>query len=347
MSRSASAQTKAGARTPATPASPRPLACLLRPRSTKAGARTPATPPRRPPSSRSRRPLKRRPGHAPRRHAAVSAAGLFRLRRSTKAGALTPATPRARLEVAPVRARSTKAGARTPATPDHQRGGRRAGRRSTKAGARTPATLERTKAMSQSMIAQRRPGHAPRRHSGSRRMSGRRASSLNEGRGTHPGHTRMRSLWLGVGPGRSTKAGARTPATHETRLPERRARAALNEGRGTHPGDTRPAYTVAAAYIPLNEGRGTHPGDTGRQDAVDDGRVARSTKAGARTPATRPVASPASPAPSTLNEGRGTHPGDTRSLPHRGIIAAGALNEGRGTHPGDTSMRRRPHPPGP
>ena len=95
-----------------------------------------------------------------------------------------------------------------------------------------PAALKR---------AQRRPGREPRRHDG---------------------------LWLLAGriTPRSTKAGARTPAT-------RAGRAALR----------RPAP------CPLNEGRGANPGDTPDVSrASGNVREHRSTKAGARTPATRP-----------------------------------------------------------
>ena len=60
--------TKAGARTPATLV-PRAMRMSHGARSTKAGARTPATPPRRDSAPcRPCGPLKRRPGHAPRRH---------------------------------------------------------------------------------------------------------------------------------------------------------------------------------------------------------------------------------------------------------------------------------------
>ncbi len=182
--------TKAGARTPATLESSRTHQARAS-RSTKAGARTPATrrssgptiqvtgaqrrpghAPRRhltyPRQVRATRNAQRRPGHAPRRHLKSSKRAFVSSCRSTKAGARTPAT-RCRLPLVgqPQAARSTKAGARTPATPG--RGG---------------AVMTREHA-------QRRPGHAPRRH----------CAGLAGPTDGHP---------------RSTKAGARTPATHPT-----------------------------------------------------------------------------------------------------------------------------------
>ena len=236
----------------------------------------------------SSRSAQRRPGHAPRRHNPTPDPCEHRHARSTKAGARTPAT------LLP------------PAVePEDER-------RSTKAGARTPATQA------------------------GRRERGRRTCPLNEGRGTHPGDTR--------GPSRP-----RGPS------------GSLNEGRGTHPGDTRRRRSGPCRYRrSLNEGRGTHPGDTtpmvpacasgwraqrrpghAPRRHVDTGpesapRLDRSTKAGARTPAT-PLTLPRKPliALTALNEGRGTHPGDTpRGVPSSHVRSA--LNEGRGTHPGDT-----------
>ena len=91
------------------------------------------------------------------------------------------------------------------------------------------------------------------------------------------------ALLLGA---RSTKAGARTPATQV--VPEQPAErlGPLNEGRGANPGDTRPGGWRPACAATLNEGRGANPGDTP---------TLRS-----RTAVTR-----------SLNEGRGANPGDT------------------------------------
>ena len=180
----------------------------------------------------------RRPGPQPRRHSArrldrgIGASGCWI--RSTKAGASTPATRAGRSPREPIGphgtrsdARSTKAGASTPATPPRwppahlrrtsatsaqRRPGpqprRHHGRqqsatrcmtvyRSTKAGASTPATrlLEivssgRPRDAAPAAAAQRRPGPQPRRHS----------------------RWRCATAWLRQ-VGRSTKAGASTPAT--------------------------------------------------------------------------------------------------------------------------------------
>ena len=135
-------------------------------RSTKAGASTPATRAKPTRSAWATSPLnegrginpgdtggefpliagpdsaQRRPGHQPRRHVNCSGSNGCNDCRSTKAGASTPATPtvRARRNTCTAR-RSTKAGASTPATP-------------------VPIQLR----PSAHAVAQRRPGHQPRRH---------------------------------------------------------------------------------------------------------------------------------------------------------------------------------------
>ena len=135
-------------------------------------------------------------------------------------------------------------------------------------------------------FAQRRPGREPRRHHPTCRAATIvRRWSLNEGRGANPGDTAWpAAIHVRCGQ-RSTKAGARTPAT--LHLPGRdNAGRALNEG----------SRTPATQHLP---GRGHHHAE-------------RSTKAGARTPATRACPRSAHPAPRALNEGRGANPGDTR-----------------------------------
>ena len=94
---------------------------------------------------------------------------------------------------------------------------------------------------------------------------------------------------------RSTKAGARTPAIRSWRPASAAFSTSLNEGRGANPGDTRRPPASGRRGAPLNEGGGANPGDTNRgwQALVV---VHRSTKAGARTPATpATVARPAAP----------------------------------------------------
>ena len=276
----------------------------------------------------------RRPEREPRRHTTGCGGSLARCRRSTKAGARTPATLHRPLLTHVPAYRSTKAGARTPATRlascARTCGVRSTGRsanpgdtfvhpqprrilqRSTKAGARTPAT----------------PGAGRRTHRAHSALNeGRsanpgdpslaaaaRCGSLNEGRSANPGDTehvdqaaavatllaeRGTPLWrvqFQRMP-RSTKAGARTPATRRhpasptstlnegrsrtpaTRSSGFRARPSLNEGRSANPGDTARLPWVRSAH----EGRTRTPA-TGCAATV---RHQRSTKAGARTPATR------------------------------------------------------------
>ena len=264
--------TKAGASTPATPVRQRRFRARVGiGRSTKAGASTPATPGVKcdglPPL-----PAQRRPGHQPRRHSSVS--DILRdlaTRRSTKAGASTPATPEAgRLTPASIHARSTKAGASTPATPSAVwTMVRRPWKRSTKAGASTPATPEMLKAARKAKIevAQRRPGHQPRRH----------ISNVLTGQV--------------LDAPRSTKAGASTPATRLTLEGKRSDPEALNEGRGINPGDTSlPMCNVCIPGLPAQRRPGHQPRrHIHRGGCSQLNFVGRSTKAGASTPAT-PVA---------------------------------------------------------
>ena len=158
-------------------------------------------------------------------------------------------------------------------------------------------------------VAQRRPGREPRRH---RSGSARRRSScpaLNEGRGANPGDTlgvslviivvlrrstkagartpatRVHDRVLARAGVRSTKAGARTPATPPRRVVGRRDRLRSTKAGARTPATPRKPRSRARRSTPLNEGRGANPGDTGHaRDAQGD--RARSTKAGARTPAT-------------------------------------------------------------
>ena len=187
--------------------------------------------------------------------------------------------------------------------------------------------------------AQRRPGPKPRRHQPSVNAPTGQSTTLNEGRGRNPGDTDvLQGLPRYPVFQRSTKAGAETPATRASRaggewrpiaLNEGRGRnpgdtssrsgclrqtfSTLNEGRGRNPGDTRiKDRRKRSPSSTLNEGRGRNPGDTYPGDSVRHAQLARSTKAGAETPATR--------------DG-GPHWGGRRSEP---------LNEGRGRNPGDT-----------
>ena len=160
-----------------------------------------------------------------------------------------------------------------------------------------------------SRTAQRRPGREPRRHPFAS-ISTRAPWSLNEGRGANPGDTRRHHAQRS-GRARSTKAGARTPATRQGRPRRPVRRLPLNEGRGANPGDTRRGGRTRGWRRSLNEGRGANPGDTRVARTPPPSIVPRSTKAGARTPATRPDHHSAPGRRAALNEGRGANPGDT------------------------------------
>ena len=142
-------------------------------------------------------------------------------------------------------------------------------------------------------------------------------------------------------PGREPRRHARRPTG-----PTPPARS-LNEGRGANPGDTVHAFINSASSGDAQRRPGREP-----RRHVDDvlhspRRDRRSTKAGARTPATRPGRPPPSPCRGPLNEGRGANPGDTRGRAYSWARSRGALNEGRGANPGDTPTRAAPRRPGP
>ena len=290
-------------------------------------------------------PAQQRPGLSPRRHlrrqARPGAAGVHA--RSTKAGALTPATRlwRSRRRLSG-RRRSTKAGALTPATPPHKVGIPEAMTAQQRPGLSPRRhTARLLGGLPGRALAQQRPGLSPRRHllldpgtlrgparstkagaltpatrGGRRRTPPRPRSTLNKGRGSHPGDT-SRPVW---------------------EIVKYLGCLALNKGRGSHPGDTgRTRPRGRPAGPPLNKGRGSHPGDTRTGPAFRASNHHRSTKAGALTPAThRRPRGAHTPRHSTLNKGRGSHPGDTTGGTPMERVGA-ALNKGRGSHPGDTT----------
>ena len=161
-----------------------------------------------------------------------------------------------------------------------------------------------------STSAQRRPGPRPRRHSPRGCCSSWCRSSLNEGRGRDPGDTATtirswsRSLPLNEGRGRDPGDTVPPSSTRQPSYP-------LNEGRGRDPGDTRRRCGSCDPFPTLNEGRGRDPGDTLTEDEAANHVDARSTKAGAETPATLGLAMGLPYRACTLNEGRGRDPGDT------------------------------------
>ena len=357
----------------------------------------------------------RRPGREPRRHSP----GRPRAGRASGASlnegrGANPGDTRSALPLRPAAPRSTKAGAQTPATPttsglsgwrrwslnegrganpgdtpaqwDTGQGSRIAQRRP----GREPRRHQRSRRRAwPSSSAQRRPGREPRRHQPILEWRGRLETPLNEGRGANPGDTRAvsarearrraaqrrpgreprrhRRIDVPAGAGdvcaqrrpgreprrhhqwrrkralnylhaqrrpgreprrhaefaraiqerlRSTKAGARTPATPGVRPVRVACGAALNEGRGANPGDTphRRGAAVGSGRRSTKAGARTPatPVDTANPSTCT---TIRSTKAGARTPATRPPGRPADSAPDPLNEGRGANPGDTSRPP--------------------------------
>ena len=166
-------------------------------------------------------------------------------------------------------ARSTKAGASTPATPRSlpsltaSRGALNEGRglnpgdtRLTSGLGAHGGTLNEGRGLN--------PGDtSPTRRRGSS------DTTLNEGRGLNPGDTRSHQGAMVDNQGRSTKAGASTPATRL--LPNRHT--VVDFVRSTKAGASTPATRSrrrrnGSCCPPLNEGRGLNPGDTGCYDDV-------------------------------------------------------------------------------
>ena len=187
-----------------------------------------------------------------------------------------------------------------------------------------------------------------------------RQDALNEGRGANPGDTRQVGGWEGLHESRSTKAGARTPATPIGREPTRLPRPSAQRRPGREP--RRHSVSILsmslAKYAQRRPGReprrhspdgrfgrtrgiaqrrpGREPRRHVRRRALRRRRVLRSTKAGARTPATRAV-----PLAGGERQTRSTKAGArtpaTRSGMRSAKALADSLNEGRGANPGDTA----------
>ena len=286
----------------------------------------------------------RRPGREPRRHAPVPGRQPHVCAAQRRPGR-EPRRHPVRVREGRIRPRTLNEGrgANPGDTSPDRRCATRFATRSTKAGARTPATLayDAIGALRR-VFAQRRPGREPRRHQPIRPRSPTAHASLNEGRGANPGDTSALTGRLTRSSIRSTKAGARTPATRRAEPLPARPRYALNEGRGANPGDTPRRRPLPPLCPALNEGRGANPGDTGSR------RPALSTWTDAqRRPGREPRRHWLRPwrpwaGPSTLNEGRGANPGDTSS-PSRPSTSPRPLNEGRGANPGDTGSRTHAH----
>ena len=165
---------------------------------------------------------------------------------------------------------------------------------------------------------------------------------------------------LALGLPRSTKAGARTPATRRgrqaapqglprstkagartaTRVESRRVpQGALNEGRGANPGDTEVvASRWAGAEISLNEGRGANPGDT----TTTNRPCSPSPLEGRGAIATPGMRARRARAPA-LNEGRGANPGDTRRWSASATCADSTAQRRPGREPRRHEGKRAAH----
>ena len=185
-------------------------------------------------------------------------------------------------------------------------------------------------------LAQRRAGVRTRRHPLVHQHVGVYPVALNEGRGSHPGDTfavessrfppfaaqrrpgfaprrhRGRGARGGGASRRSTKAGVRTPATHDVGDGEERGDLPRSTKAGVRtPATPQSATSLSPRSKTLNEGRGSHPGDTpvGHESVTEVEDAQR-----------RPGFAPRRHRPCSVN----------------GRRYAPALNEGRGSHPGDT-----------
>ena len=159
----------------------------------------------------------------------------------------------------------------------------------------------------QLLTLKRRPGPQPRRHLPPRVRWAHCIRSTKAGAST-PATLEAVTLEHDAEVGRSTKAGASTPATRRT--PRRCARrtSALNEGRGLNP-----ATHIDLAHENTASPAQRRPGPQPRRHVavgVQPGRhlLARSTKAGASTPATRGWTSARGTAAAPLNEAGASTP---------------------------------------
>ena len=202
--------TKAGASAPATRVRADPHVALL-PRSTKAGASAPATPPLPRPPPEGSAALNEGRGISP-----------GDTRRRDWAGSRPPTLNEGR-GISPGDTRRSEA--TTSATKTALNEGRGISPGDTRPYAIVDPRL---------WIAQRRPGHQPRRHA--QRQSG----------------------TLGVRP-RSTKAGASAPATRTAPIRYARCPSTLNEGRGISPGDTYRAFRQETSAVPAQRRPGHQP----------------------------------------------------------------------------------------
>ena len=182
--------------------------------------------------------------------------------------------------------------------------------------------------------AQRRPGREPRRHAPPGSAVRHSREPLNEGRGANPGDTGLQPVPLRP-QRRSTKAGARTPAT-----PTPSTQVIRCSSRSTKAGARTPATlgrqrVVHCLLDALNEGRGANPGDTRGQRAVLRRRPIAQRRPGREPRRHFGLCAQGFSGSSPLNEGRGANPGDTRQVTTLEPKTY-PLNEGRGANPGDT-----------
>ena len=189
--------------------------------------------------------------------------------------------------------------------------------------------------------AQRRPGLEPQRHRGGpvpRPRCTRRSTKAGA-------RTPATHVLTPVAPQvvtRSTKAGARTPATPGWNTGSLTTIVAAQRRPGLEPQRHVQAYVrgfVAASNAQRRPG--LEPQRHWRRWPEERQALCRSTKAAARTPATRPASATPSSATPPLNEGRGSNPSDTVMRLHTPSMSRNTLNEGRGSNPSDTLSFQR------
>ena len=182
--------------------------------------------------------------------------------------------------------------------------------------------------------AQRRPGRSPRRHrQHSRGRDTRLSRSTKAGAFTpatpataratawprrsaqrRPGRSPRRHVADNVAitlQANAQRRPGRSPRRHAFHRRQRRPGRSLNEGRGVHPGDTPTPAAIRRRFTARSTKAGAFTPATLDRELVVVLAVDRSTKAGAFTPATPPRAARAAATWRSLNEGRGVHPGDT------------------------------------
>ena len=205
----------------------------------------------------------RRPGREPRRHTTSTRAGCTRWIALNEGRGANPGDTRARVrERERARPLNEGRGANPGDTPRSPPGSPRAPALNEGRGANPGDTRSRAFSSFAPHTAQRRPGREPRRHTPSMNRNSVANSSLNEGRGANPGDTVSTVPLTTVTVNRSTKAGARTPATQGALEGRRGARLRSTKAGARTPATPAVIRDVDRYLMALNEGRGANPGDT-------------------------------------------------------------------------------------